>query len=415
MLVIVGIFMVTVGSPLLAQEKLRIFWNTGHKYDTYVEIFEQFEKEFNVKLEIEYLFWPAMRPKLLAQFMSGNPPDLLESHSAWPIEFSLLGFLQNLDPYISQWNQYTDWVEGAKTMTSYQGSTYGIKMQHTTFGLFYNKQMFEDMALVSVPQTWTELLVAAQKLTRDTDGDGKADVWGFGVHNQLQFFWPWLVPGGAELMNEEGTRVALDSADALRTGRFFQDLIYKHKVTLLMAPGAKADFQRKAFASEKIGMMYSGPWAISVIKKMNPGMSYGIAEIPRPEGYPKRNITRGVSLVIPKASKYPDLAWELIKRLVEVEVEVKVTSEAGQLFPRKSWAAHPEIAKIEVIQPFIEGLKYAVPYVDKLRRVAAEKWALKVVEDMAQAMYESILYNVMPAEKALKQYTEEANKILGLE
>ena len=42
--------------------------------------------------------------------------------------------------------------------------------------------------LTNRPQTWDELVAAGVKLTRDTDGDGKADKWGIVSHTTVNGF-----------------------------------------------------------------------------------------------------------------------------------------------------------------------------------------------------------------------------------
>lgn len=49
--------------------------------------------------------------------------------------------------------------------------------------VYYRPSIFEA-AGVEVPKTYEEFLTAIEKCTMDTDGDGKTDVYGFGMRGR---------------------------------------------------------------------------------------------------------------------------------------------------------------------------------------------------------------------------------------
>ncbi len=49
-------------------------------------------------------------------------------------------------------------------------------------GIFFNKGLFDKFGVPYPPEdewTWDQFAETVKKLTKDTDGDGKTDVWGF--------------------------------------------------------------------------------------------------------------------------------------------------------------------------------------------------------------------------------------------
>ena len=72
------------------------------------------------------------------------------------------------------------------------GGQYGLPRDLNVIALYYNKAMF-DAAGVAYPDDtwdWAKLVDAAKKLTKDTDGDGTMDQWGFYTETtDMENYW----------------------------------------------------------------------------------------------------------------------------------------------------------------------------------------------------------------------------------
>jgi multiple sugar transport system substrate-binding protein len=101
-----------------------------------------------------------------------------------------------------------DFVDGVLDTTTYKGHLWAIPVQANPYGLFCNMALFRA-AGVAPPRTWDETLAAARKLTRDTDGDGRIDTWGY---TQCVFQFPLIMwQYGGSFLNADGTGVGFDS------------------------------------------------------------------------------------------------------------------------------------------------------------------------------------------------------------
>ncbi len=69
---------------------------------------------------------------------------------------------------------------------TYKDRIWALPLEANPYGLFCNLEHFRE-AGVGLPTTWEETLAAARALTRDTDGDGKIDRWGY---TQCTFQFP---------------------------------------------------------------------------------------------------------------------------------------------------------------------------------------------------------------------------------
>ncbi|MFP4510706.1 MAG: extracellular solute-binding protein [Spirochaetota bacterium] len=89
--------------------------------------------------------------------------------------------------------------------------------------LYYRTDLFEESG-VDIPETWDELLVAAEELTLDTDGDGDLDQWGYltqgGAGEMYNNFIEFLMQAGGEQLqvavDGEPTEEAVEALTMMR-------------------------------------------------------------------------------------------------------------------------------------------------------------------------------------------------------
>ncbi|MGO4371070.1 extracellular solute-binding protein [Paenibacillus sp. MCAF20] len=75
------------------------------------------------------------------------------------------GLIENLQPYVAQWDQYSMLSENARTAaTSLDGTPYYIPSGLYQSQLYYRKDLFEAKAL-QVPETWEQLYFVGKQLT----------------------------------------------------------------------------------------------------------------------------------------------------------------------------------------------------------------------------------------------------------
>ena len=117
----------------------------------------------------------------------------------------------------------------------------------------------------------------------------------------------------------------------------------------------------------------------------------------------------GMGLFIPAKSKNKALAWELMKKLVSLGWQLKVTKEDDMVMPRETWATHADVAGNEFIKPFATAAAYAYDYNAGIRLSGKGD----VYTTLWQETFDNILSNKMSAKDALDKYTKQANDILS--
>ncbi len=114
------------------------------------------------------------------------------------------------------------------------------------------------------PVTWGDFLRLAQKATKDTDGDGEIDQWGFvqpwgirasGTLNST--FYPFLFQAGGQIFTDDGTGIGFNNEAGRRSLQFISDLKDKYKVM----PETVASMETEAsslFTSGKVLFIIEG-------------------------------------------------------------------------------------------------------------------------------------------------------------
>lgn len=384
---------------------VRVYFNAGHNYNAYKKVASQFEKDHpGWKVSFELFQWPDMRTKILADFAAGNPPDLVEEPGGWVQDFGVNGNLRSLQPYVDRDGKEmgfpSDWQPYSVHRNMVNGEVYGVQLHLTCALLFYNKEMLDQAKVDAPPTTWDEFLNVAKATTH-------GNVFGFAPNQSDDYAWWWLFQNDVSAYDPKKKVMAMDTPAAAEAMQFQADLIHKYKVAPI--PIAAADYEgpQKLFSARRAAMIVTGPWDVEPILDGSPDLKWDMAQATKHKV--QATFAAGTSLMIPKAAKQPDLAWELIKRLTARDVEVAVTKEAGQTMPRKSWAALPEIQAMPRIAPFTKGLTYTRDLWADLRLTGH----FGEIKDLFTKAYQEILYRNQPAADVMKNFVAQSNKILA--
>ena len=170
---------------------------------------------------------------LLTAAMGGGAPDVSTFKLTATPSFTNNNLLANLDELIANWadkDQINESLYNTMKKASGTDSIYVMPWNTQVLYVYYRPSMFEA-AGVTVPTTYEEFLDACAKLTRDTDGDGKTDVYGFGMRGSNGGQEPWgcfIYAGGGDWQH-------LDSEGAIKGMQDYIDL-YKNGYVPETAP-----------------------------------------------------------------------------------------------------------------------------------------------------------------------------------
>ena len=184
---------------------------------------------------------------LFRAVMGGGGPDTSSFKLTSTPLFTANGALVNLDSYLAGWKD-KDLIEPAlyDTIRGASGTKSVFVMPWNTQVLYvyYRPSLFKK-AGITVPKNYAEFLEACRKLTMDTNGDGKTDVYGFGMRGGKGGQEPW----GSFIHARGGSFADMTSAKAVQGMQDFVDLYKKGYVP----PTATMDGFNEIIANFKSG------------------------------------------------------------------------------------------------------------------------------------------------------------------
>ncbi len=225
-----------------------------------------------------------------------------------------------------------------------QGPIYALPKDVGPFSFGYNKTMFEEAGIplpdADKPYSLAQFVDVAKQLTKDTDGDGALDQWGTGLNvswNLQAFVWS----NGADFLNEDRTKVTVDTPEFAEALQWFADLQNVHGITPSASEAQTLDTYQRWMQGE-IAFFPIAPWDLSTYEKLP--FDYDV--IPYPAGSTGETSTwiGTLGIAVAESSDFPDEAVKLAQYL-STDVEAQQTLvDAGVQIPNlkdmaDTWAA----------------------------------------------------------------------------
>ncbi|MFD0714252.1 ABC transporter substrate-binding protein [Paenibacillus sp. GCM10027626] len=228
------------------------------------------EKKYNTKIEWVTVPWGKSIEMVTAAGLSGEPVAdivLLDLYHAMPLIKE--GLLRPIDEYFD----FDDpkWPKIMKRVGNINGKMYGFKNSISEgAGIYYNKALFKREGLPDPHQlekegkwNWDTFLDIMKRATKDTDGDGAADQWGFTNHAPFLARHLIYANGGSIIEQRDGKWVFTSGEPKAMTAlRFLGDMFNTHKV---IAPNKNASMDDwndsvSLFESGKAAMITGETW-----------------------------------------------------------------------------------------------------------------------------------------------------------
>lgn len=402
LLLVVSVFSITV------QAKTTLRWWAPNWTEAQAEkIAAAFEAQHpDVDVQIEFQSWEGMHDKILVALKGGNPPDVINVAISWNVPYAALGLLRSLDEHVGKELIKSDFFPGPWNTAVYNGSLYGVPYRSESIGMFYNKEMFREAGLDPSrgPDTWDELLEFSKKLTVDKDGDGEVEHYGFGLvgdepNNVMARLLPMIWQNNGAILNDDYTKSELASEATIEAVRFYTDFYTKHKVAPKSTITNNGREVERLFANRKVAIMYTGQYAIPPLQQDAPDLEFGTGVLPKK--YNRRSMLGGWNIVIPKAAKHPDLAWEFIKFFVQPENMAAYTVT----FPALKEAAEYPRFDDPLLTNFLKQLEYAQA------NPTIPQWAQ--IEKVVLNEVQYILLGRKTPEKAMQDAARQVDEMLN--
>ena len=211
---------------------------------------------------------------------------------------------------------------------SWQDRLYALPFIASPLVMYYPPDLFAAANLLppSTDWRWNDLVVTATALTRDLDGDGRADQWGYlqlpGSPLSVQYIWQ----NGGAVLGPNGS-VRLDEPAALEAVAFMASLIQEARVSPSLRE-VSLDQMGQLLQQNRAGL-FQFHLSHGIFWR-SPPLNLNLVEPPRQRQPATTLTTSGLSIGAEAA--HPDEAWAALQALAAS------LERRGLLPPRKSLA-----------------------------------------------------------------------------
>ncbi|KKX33210.1 sugar ABC transporter substrate-binding protein [Rhizobium sp. LC145] len=387
--------------PAQAEDVTITVWSLDRDIQPAPNLIADYNKlNTGIKVEYRQIQFDDVVSEAMRAFSTGQAPDIIAVDNPEHALFASRNAFLDLTDMIakSEVVKTANYFPGPLASTMWDGKNYGIPKATNTIALYYNKDMFKAKGLdpEKPPQTWTELVDAARKLT-----DPAANVYGLtfsakaNEEGTFQFL-PWAQMAGAsyENINAEGAVKALDTWKTILEEK-------------LASPDTLTRSQWDStgtFNSGNAAMAISGPWELDRMTE-EAKFDWGVTLLPVPEQGAERSSAMGdFNWAIFANTDHPEESFKVLEYFVSQDN--RMFKDFGQL-PARSDISIPETGepkKDAALKVFVEQLKYAKP------RGPHPEWPKisKAIQDAIQAS----LTGQMTSQEALDQAAAKIKAVL---
>lgn len=382
-------------------------WGTPEDMKVVSELVRKFEELHpDIKVKITHIAAKRYLDKIMTMMAAETPPDVIFVLSWWVEMFAKKRVILKLDDYVNKDPTFSleDFFPTVLEQYKYEGSLYGIPVNFNTIVLFYNKTLFdkEDIEYPSNKWGWDTFLSAARRLTKDTNGDGRIDQFGYAEIEGNKFSWLWQ--NGGVLLNREKTESLLTSPEAIEAFRWITDLRNKYKVMPTQSQTQTQDID-SMFMTGRVAMIATGRWVVPLYKKIKK-FEWDVSVLPH--GKKRASILASAGLVIAKDTKYPKAAWQLVKYLTSREAQILLAKLEHDIPVRKSIAFSKYFLNPDTPPrndyAFLESIDYGkfLPSHPQLRKI----------RNIINSELELVYLQRQSVEEACRNMKEKIDKIL---
>ena len=303
--------------------------------------------------------------KIVAAIRGGNAPDVAHSFDAgaYTGAYCSNGAWIDLADYMNQDGLSDDvFPEVPRQYSQFEGTRCALPMLADVYGVYYNKDLFAKAGLDGPPQTVSQLMDYAKKLT-ERNPDGSLKVVGLdpfdGFYENIAAHWApqW----GVDWVDESGkSNLAAQPgwADMLRWQKELIDWYGYDNLVRWQASAGDEFSAQNAFERGKLAMNLDGEWRVAFIGAEHPELNFGTAPLPVDDGQPDlygSGYTSGSIIGIPKTSGHKDEAWQLLKYLAtDTGALVKMTNGIRNVPTTTAALESPDVKPDEAFNIFLD-------------------------------------------------------------
>jgi multiple sugar transport system substrate-binding protein len=356
------------------------------------------------------------RDQILTSIAAGTPPDVFLLDNIDVPAFVGAGVLTDLAPYATRVGLPLERFDPNVLNIFRRGdSVFAFPKGFTPMVIAYNAELFERAGLEPPREgwTWEEFRAAARALTRDADGDGTIDQWGFWLDRRVFMWIASLWALGGDVLCPDGTSATgcLDSPSSVAAFRDLTGLATRDSVTpRFFGLRRSLGDHLRGFASGRVAMIPAGHfWVPNLRPFVERGrLRMGFTTIPRRADLPPSTVIYASGFAVPRGVPHKRLAISLASFMVDSLAQR--TRAAGGLEIPALWSAAAELAASDSLgweAVFARASRHArMPWGARI-----EKW--REVEAILPDVMDRVILGGEDVETVLREVARRIDRMLG--
>ncbi|UVI33846.1 ABC transporter substrate-binding protein [Paenibacillus spongiae] len=283
----------------------------------------ELEKTYNVKIKYISLPYEELQEKFVTTTLAGEPfADIIRIEYTHALAAALNGQLSKLSEFTSSDSDINNENKLLRKAPKIAGEEYGFDGLGTNgVMMHYNRDIFKQLGLPDPHElynngewTWDKFLELAKMATKDTNNDGKIDVWGFSG---------WAAKAGRDFAASNGAAVTDDvngkeglTNPAMIEALEFVNKLYNEENVVKIKTGKKSNWEEMdTFKGGDVAMFITADWQMWELP-----FEFGLVPIPMgPKGSKEYTYSlEGHGLFIPKGVKNADVVFSIYEQMQDI-------------------------------------------------------------------------------------------------
>ena len=346
-------------------------------------------------------------PDIYANMWQGNVEMYAHAHVLIPLD-TLQGFMDFM-------RQRCDSAT-IKEITSSDGHIYQIPWKANPIMTIYNKNLFKENNINSLPQTYSAYNAAAELFKQNCSKKGLTnnrfgytEVKSTWYQRLFNFYTLYVAASnGAPLIVHN--KAAFNNRYAIEVFAFLQNL-YRQDYFSKESNAASTD----PFVTQNIATKWTGPWEIAHLNSIPDkgfDFAYFLPIVPDDHRGPIYTYADPKNIVIFNTCKHPEQAWEFLQTLINKEGDLQLLQLTGQLPRRKNLDTDPFYKNYFIDNPMMLPFAQEVPYVKGIDNCDV---IVEVLNAISQEYEACVVYGTKTPEQAIADAETAVNVLLGKE
>lgn len=305
---------------------------TNPDADSFLENLKNvFKDQTGAELNVKFVPRADLKTKLSAAQAAGDGPDVAELDFALTPALAQSGDLLDISERAKTDDVNLDFVETLTATATFDNKLYALPWYATTRAFLYNKKVFQQAGITTVPTSWDDL---AQAVTKIGASQPDVDPWPLASDSPADLY-PFIWGGGGNIATQQG-------------GTWLSELNSPASVAAIdwYARMAQQSQALTGSAQETLLGLQSGKIGMAVQSSATPATLPGLAielrdtigafVIPSKDGGIASSTLSGSNLAVLADSTNQDLAWQCVKLMTTTPLAGQWMDSANELPANKA-------------------------------------------------------------------------------